>query len=269
MARILALVLLLCVVAQALAEDPPRVVIDQQRYADLLQKQYDRRILGVIFHVGRGHGAYRYTEEEYAEMRWFHEQGPKAFPVLLEVIKREPSPLDSPTEPLAWHGVQTRRDILGWVKQFPSGDLEPFLKEIRLQIGKWSEFPSKGEHTLAQFLSEGFDLLADHGNESDVALMEQFSENENPGIREIAMGNIKILKARLEAERNKQPAEPKEDAVAGHKAQRLDADGSLVTKPSGGDRTVDESSTSSWWLILVVVGAAAIGLLWSLLMKRK
>ena len=185
----------------ASSAESPRVRIDEQRYADLLEDPYARRILGVIFQVGRGDGNYRFTPEEQADNEWFTAQGAKAFPVLLEVFKREPSPLDTPAPPYAWLGVQMQRDILGLVKRPPEGDLQPFVEETRRQITRWIGFPSSGKHTLVQFLSEGFELLAMKGDASDVALMEKFTDDGNPGTREIALGNIRLLKARLEAEK--------------------------------------------------------------------
>ena len=242
------------------SEDPPRVRIDQQRYADLLEDPYARRILGVIFHVGRGDGNYRFTLEEEADKKWFDAEGTKTFPVLLEVLKREPSPLDSPAPPYAWLGVQMQRDILGLVKRSPEGDLQPFVEETRRQIARWIGFPSTGKHTLVQLLSEGFDLLAQEGDESDIALIGQFVEDGNPGTREIALGNIKLLKARFEAEKAGQPAPDKVDPPSNQRVQAFDPGGNSLP-PTPGNAAATKTRFPPWlkWAISLLVAA---GIFW-------
>ena len=200
MAKIFCSIFFLVSVAASISQEPSRIMIDKERYGDLLENPYARRILGVIFHVGYGHGAYRFTEEEYTEMRWFDEQGPKAFPVLLEVLKREPTPVAEPNSITAWHALSRSRLILGWISHFPEGDFWPFVEVVRVQILRLKGLQNK-DYLQSNFFREAFDLLAREGDESDILLMEQFLDDEDVGNRDNSRASIAKLKARLAAEK--------------------------------------------------------------------
>ncbi len=267
MARILALLLLLCTVGRAIAEDAPRVIIDEKRYADLLDKPYYSRILRVVFHRGYGH-AVRLTEEEQADRRWFDEQGAKAFPVLLEVIKREPSPVDSPSSPEAWHGMARSRLILSWTNHFPEGEFQPLVEEVRRQVARLKGFRSPLWGHL-QYLEEAFEFLAIRGDESDIPLMEKFLDDEAVGNRDSARGGIAKLKIRLEAEKAKQTSSPQVEAVTS-KGANPDASGGNSAIESPGNASPPEKSVPLWlrWVLSFLV-LAGVFWHWRWRAKRK
>ena len=71
-------------------------------------------------------------------MIWSREQGVKAFPVLLEVFTREPTQQEDASAN-EWGGVKIKQNILYWVKDFPDGDSQPFVEEVRRQLPEWSD----------------------------------------------------------------------------------------------------------------------------------
>jgi hypothetical protein len=252
------LFLFLCILTVS-AEEPPRVIIDETRYADLLEDPYSRRILGVIFHVENGVGAYRFTEDEQADRRWFDERGAKAFPVLLEVQKREPSPVDSPKSPEAWHGMIRTRRILGWISHFPEGEFQPFVEEVRRQMLLVKELPNR-DYIQSHFLREVFNLLAQKGDESDIPRMEKFLDDEDVGNRDNARASIAKLRARLDAEKAGQTAPAKDGPSSNQRVQAVDPDGNLLP-PTPGNAAAMDTRIPLWlkWAISLLVVA---GIFW-------
>lgn len=259
MAKFFSFLFLLSFLAADVAEELPRVIVDEQRYSDLMEDPYARRILGVIFHVGNGAGAYQFTEEERADRRWFDEQGPKAFPVLLEVLKREPSPVDAPKSIEAWQGMIRTRQILGWISHFPDGEFQPFVEEVRRQM-RLVKGLSNQDYIQSHFLREVFELLAREGDASDIAHMEEYLHDEDVGNRDNARASIAKLKARLEAEKAGQPAPPKDHSLADQLASPGNP-GGVPTTGSSGKATPLEQGFPLWlkWAVSLLVVA---GVFW-------
>ena len=259
MIKISIITLFLGLITAASPAEPSRVPIDEQRYVDLLEDPYARRILSVIFHVGNGAGAYQFTEDERVDRRWFDEQGPKAFPVLLEVLKREPSPVESPKSIDAWHGMIRTREILGWISHFPDGEFQPFVEEVRRQMRLVKGLPNQ-DYIQSHFLREVFELLARKGDATDIASMEEYLHDEDVGNRDNARASMAKLRARLDAEKAGQPAPDKDDPPSNQRVQALDPGGNSLP-PTPGNAAATKTRFPPWlkWAIsLLVVG----GIFW-------
>lgn len=239
MFKIAMVLLLSCLSLSGHPEEVANYIIDEDRYEDLLDNSFNRRFLTIFFHPGANHGGYIYTESEKNEIKWAQKEGEKAFPLLLEVFKREPIPGDG-ASPEQWRGVTIRQNILYWLKDFPGGDPQPFVEEIRHQLPEWSERQIANHDTHTGFIREALDLLARKGDAADIPLIEAFLHDVNRNNKHSAESSLIKLKERLTsktAPQNTNPRGGEDDAKGDKESLRQGDDDDPAQKRGPGKRT--------------------------------
>lgn len=170
---------------------------NEKRYEDLLVDPFNKRLLSIILdprsYDGPNSG---FTMINHNEIVWCREQGVKAFPMLLEVLKREPTP-NAGDHGKIWRSVDFKEHVLCFIKIFPGGDTKPFVEEVRRQLPQWSErqIPNHDAHTA--FIREALDLLAREGDKSDIPLIESFLNDVNQMNKHSAQTSLTKIKKRL------------------------------------------------------------------------
>lgn len=181
-----------------LENDRPKIH-NEKRYEDLLGDPFNKRFLSIMLdprsYDGPNSG---FTVINLDEITWCREQGIKAFPILLEVLKREPSPNAGDHGEIR-HSVVFKEHVLYYIKAFPEGDTRPFLEEVRRQLPLWSErqIPDPAAHT---FIRQALDLLAREGDQSDIPLIESFLSDVDRNNKHNAQTSLTKLKERLSKE---------------------------------------------------------------------
>jgi len=175
------------------------LVMDQdiERYTDFWGDKNSQRFLRVMLDVGYGHAMQR-PQEDWEDMDWAWEQKEKAFPLLLEILRREPN--ENKTAPeLEWTNISRKGYAIEYVLSHPEGDLKPFVKEARKQLPYWLERKvTSGMNSI--FIGEALELLSTKGDASDIPLIEGFLEDPNRNNRSYARKNLAVLKERLAKE---------------------------------------------------------------------
>lgn len=100
-------------------------VIDRGKYGDLLEDPHAVRLLEIFLDPAVLHPPASLTPEYEASVTWLNRQQGRAFPVLLEVFKRETGETHQ--------SVNTKAAILGYF-QTRTGDRSGILVEIRKQL---------------------------------------------------------------------------------------------------------------------------------------
>jgi len=174
---------------------------NKQRYEDLWNDEHNVKFLKVFLDPGYGHAKQR-SPEEWEKINWVREQGDKAFPILLEMLRREPND-DLKMLPHPWIGVERKMHVLSWVLRHPNGDQMPFVDEVRRQLPEWAERQIANHDTHTGFIREALKLLARVGDESDVPLIESFLDDVNRNNKHYAERSLASLKERLARESTK------------------------------------------------------------------
>lgn len=234
-------------------------VIDRDKYADLLEDPDATRLLEIFLDPAVGHSPTSLTPEYEATMAWLNQQQGKAFPVLLEIFKREAGDTHQ--------SVRTKAAVLGYF-QTRTGDKSGILVEIRKQLPAWHQREDPASQ-LDAFFSMSFRLLADYGGDEDIDLLESFADASSPGARSLAIEvALPRLKKRLEREkaqgqRRKPGSDPVDDASASPAAGNLPG--------RGAEAGADEGLLSRWpWFVFgaLVVGGIAAAAQWFRRRKR-
>lgn len=174
---------------------------DESLYADLLNDPFKKRFLEIFHHPGINHGGYIFSENEKEEVEWSEEQGVKAFPVLLEILKREPNPSGN-SDLKGWNSLQKKKHVLNWIKVFPEGDTQPFVEEVRGQLKALNAIQIATHDSHTGFIGASLNLLAREGDSSDVALIESFLDDVNRNNRLHAVRTLEKIKRRLNQKQN-------------------------------------------------------------------
>lgn len=173
---------------------------DKKIYGELLHDQEKERFLKVFLNTAHG-DLISLTDDQWAELDWANAQKELAFPVLLEVLKREKD-IDYTARAGPWKGIIRKEALLGFVKKNPQGDPKAFLQEVRQQLPQWTlserKFANHDMHT--GFIRAALELLAREGDESDIPLIESFLNDVNGNNKESAQKNLTKLNERLAAE---------------------------------------------------------------------
>lgn len=233
-------------------------VIDRDKYADLLEDPDATRLLEIFLDPAVGHSPTSLTPEYEATVAWLNQQQGKAFPVLLEIFKRETGETHQ--------SVKTKAAILGYFET-RTGDRSGILVEIRKQLPAWHRREDPASQ-LDAFFNGCFRLLAAYGGEEDIALLESFADARSAGARSLAIEvALPKLKKRLErekaqAERRKPGSYPADDASASPAAVNL---------PGGGaEGGADEGLLSRWpWLVFGALVVGGIAAAWQWFRRRK
>jgi hypothetical protein len=174
--------------------------VDKKLYGDLLQDKQNERFLKIFFFTAHG-DIISLSDYQWGELDWANAQKEIAFPVLLEVLKREKS-IDYSDQGDICTGIIRKQALLGFVKKNPQGDPQAFLNEVRRQLPEWNlpewQFAKHDMHT--GFIREALDLLAREGDASDIPLIESFLDDVNGMNKESAQKNLTKLNERLAAE---------------------------------------------------------------------
>jgi hypothetical protein len=191
----------LCIELQAdtIEDDYRPKINNEQRYQDLLDDPFNKRFLSVMLDIRSYAGDGGYAVNNLDEFAWCREQGVKALPLMLEVLKREPTPNVGDSGEI-WFSLRFKSAALLWIRDFPAGDSQPFLKEVRRQLPEWLErqFAENDSHT--GFICDALELLAREGDASDILLIESFLNDANPTNKYNAQKNLAKLKERLAKE---------------------------------------------------------------------
>lgn len=161
---------------------------DQERYADLLVDPYAARFLDRFLDPSDCHGATAKPDKEEVENSiWYSQQGEKSFPLLLEVLRREEGNF----------GAVRIEKALARVMRYP-GDKTAFVEEARRRLPHWKNegFEPKQYNNM---VTMSFRLLAEEGDESDIALIESMldTDPEHPVYEEQIDRNVSLLVERL------------------------------------------------------------------------
>jgi len=255
MYRIIIILLLSCLVLAAHHDNDTQHRVNEARYKDLLEDPFNKRFISIFFHPGANHGGYIFTDEEKKEITWSQNQEIKAFPVLLEILKREPNPNKDDSGDI-WNSLVFKKSVLTWVRVFSEGDSRPFVEEIRRQLPEWLDRQIVIHDSHTGFIRAALDLLAREGDESDITLIESFLEDANSNNKHNAKKSLKKLKDRLAKE--KETSE-----IRNHRKKRrdpIDADNKINNSSVSSNSSEPASTTeiggeSLWskWLIMLTV----------------
>ena len=225
---------------------------DKKRYEDLNDDDSDKRFLKVFLDPGYGHAKQR-VPEQWVEIDWARAQGEDAFPVLLEVLKRESND-DLNLRPHPWIGVERKMHVLNWVESHPDGDPKPFLEEVRRQLPEWSERQIADHDTHTGFIREALNLLAREGDESDIPLIESFLGDVNRNNKHNAEKSLIRLKERLALEPKRRPRR----ANNRDNPQKLESSSRKNEKTQSEEEIVGPKKSSLPWII---AGVLLVGIL--------
>jgi hypothetical protein len=228
---------------------------NEKRYEDLLVDPFNKRLLSIILdprsYDGPNSG---FTMINHNEIVWCREQGVKAFPMLLEVLKREPTP-NAGDHGKIWRSVDFKEHVLCFIKIFPGGDTKPFVEEVRRQLPQWSErqIPNHDAHTA--FIREALDLLAREGDESDIPLMELFLNDANRNNRHYAQISLTKIKKRFASLSNEESGIPGESSQG-----QSHQNSSSRSKKESQNLIANEKTFDLFWLGsgLLIIGVVAL-----------
>lgn len=233
-------------------------VIDRDKYADLLEDPDATRLLEIFLDPAVLHSPTHLTPEYKATLAWLHQQQGKAFPVLLEIFKRE----DGKTQ----YSVNTKAAILGYFET-RTGDRSGILPEIRKQLPAWHQREDPGGN-LAAFFNGCFRLLAEYGGEEDIALLESFADARSSRARSLAIEKaLPKLKQRLErekaqAQRRRPGRYPGDDAFASPAGEN--------SSGSGAEAAADHELVSKWpWFVIGALLVGSLAAAWQWFRRRK
>lgn len=195
-----------CIVLEANPSDLERFkpqINNEQRYQDLLGDPFNKRFLSVTLDIRSYAGDGTYAVLNLDEFKWCREQGVKALPLMLEVLKREPTP-DAGDSGEIWFSLRFKSAALLWIRDFPAGDAQPFLEEVRRQLPAWLERQIANNDSHTGFICDALELLAREGDATDIPLIESFLNDANPTNKFNAQKNLTKLKDRLAKESENQ-----------------------------------------------------------------
>lgn len=172
---------------------------DKKLYGDMLHDQEWERFLKVFLNTAHG-DLMSLTDYQFDEYDWANSLKERAFPILLEVLKREKN-VDYDNQGNIFNGIMRKEALLSFAKKNPQGDLQPFVEEVRRQLPEWllPEWQNKND-TYTGFIRAALDLLARKGDESDIPLIESFLNDLNGNNRESAKKSLTKLNERLALE---------------------------------------------------------------------
>lgn len=168
--------------------------VTQISWAILLIKGFKYHAGYTILCWGWGYAVYNLDE-----FKWCREQGVKALPLMLEVLKREPTPNAGDSGEI-WFSLRFKSAALLWIRDFPAGDAQPFLEEVRRQLPVWLERQIANNDSHTGFICDALELLAREGDATDLPLIESFLNDANPTNKFNAQKNLTKLKDRLAKE---------------------------------------------------------------------
>lgn len=236
---------------------------NEKRYEDLLGDPFTKRFLSIMLDPRSYGGPSGYAVLNNNEFIWCREQGADAFPILLEVLKREPNPGKEDSGEI-WNSLIYKRAVLNWVRDFPEGDPQPFVEEVRRQLPVWTERQIANHDTHTGFIREALDLLAREGDESDIPLIESFLEDVNRNNKHNAQMSLTKLKERLASEPERKSRPPREhrfDDRSEHKPTSVSNRGI-----QSHEENADEKNSNLQWII---AGALLVGIVLLLLKTLK
>ena len=172
---------------------------DEKRYEDLLDDPFNKRFLSVMLDIRSYAGDGGYAVYNLHEFAWCREQGVKALPLMLEVLKREPTPNVGDSGEI-WFSLRYKSAALIWTRDFPTGDSQPFLEEVRRQLPGWLERQIANNDSHTGFIRDALELLEREGDESDIPLLESFLNDVNGMNKESAQKSLTKLNERLASE---------------------------------------------------------------------
>lgn len=227
---------------------------DESLYADLLNDPFKKRFLEIFYHPGINHGGYIFSNDEKEEIEWSEKQGTKAFPVLLEILKREPNPVDN-SDSEGWSSLQKKKHVLYWVEAFPEGDAEPFVEEVRRQLPILNEIKIGTHDSHTGFIGESLNLLARRGKNSDVTLIESFLDDVNRNNRLHAVRSLEKLKNRLNQTQRDKRNQTKSSSITPKNKQ----------SKSSFSSSQDNEKPANWiyWMLGVLILGGVGMLAWS------
>ena len=123
------------------ARIPPEFVPpdDDALYGDLMEDPDAARFLAVLLHVKTPSGI-RPTDEELAEVDWVQNQESRAYPLIVEILKRENDFV---------YGLPRKSDALAYViGSDRGGDKSVVLEEMRKQLPAWNKKYSRAFPTI-------------------------------------------------------------------------------------------------------------------------
>lgn len=182
--------------ADSVEDDYRPQINNEKRYQDLLDDPFNKRFLSSALDIRSyaGDGGYAvYNRDEFV---WCREQGVKALPLMLEILKREPTPNIGDSREV-WRSLRFKSAALLWLRDFPSRDSKPFLEEVRRQLPEWLERQIANNDSHTGFIRDALELLAREGDASDIPLIESFLNDANRTNKYSAQENLTKLKERL------------------------------------------------------------------------
>jgi hypothetical protein len=208
---------------------------DRERYADLLVDPYAARFLDRFLDPSDCHGAAAKPDREEVENSiWYSKQGEKSFPLLLEVLKREEGNL----------GAVRIDKALARVMSYP-GNKTAFVKEVRRKLPQWKNegYEPKQYNNM---VTMSFRLLAEEGDESDIALIESMldTDHAHPIYQKQIDRNVKQLKERL-AKTKERPGKRNIDEVISPSGESAPD-----KKGAKGNGIITDTPSKSFWLVL-------------------
>lgn len=190
---------------------------DEKRYEDLLQDPFNKRFLSIMLDPRSFHGPSTFSVLNRDEIAWCREQGVKGYPMMLEILRREPIPKVEDSGEI-WQSLIFTESVLICIRNFPEGDTRPFIKEVRRQLPEWSKRQIASHDTHTGFIREALDLLAREGDESDIPMIELFLNDANRNNRHYAQTSLTKIKKRLASISNEESGIP-DKSSQGHSHQ--------------------------------------------------
>jgi hypothetical protein len=227
---------------------------DEKRYEDLLQDPFNKRFLSVMLDIRSYAGDGGYAVHNLDEFKWCREQGVKALPLMLEVLKREPTPNVGDSGEI-WFSLRFKSAALIWIRDFPAGDAQPFLEEVRRQLPAWLERQIANHDSHTGFICDALELLAREGDATDIPLMESFLNDANPTNKYNAQKNLITIKKRLASISNEESGIP-DKSSQGQSHQNS----SSRSKKESHNLIADEKAFNLLWLGsgLLIIGVVAL-----------
>lgn len=185
--------------SSSIEDDYRPQINNEQRYQDLLGDPFNKRFLSSALDIRSYAGDGGYAVYNLNEFAWAREQGVKALPLMLEVLKREPTPNVGDSGEI-WFSLRFKSAALLWIRDFPTGDSQPFLEEVRRQLPWWLERQIAKNDSHTGFIRDALELLAREGDASDIPLIESFLDDVNGMNKESAQKNLTKINERLATE---------------------------------------------------------------------